>query len=125
MEDINIGEKLVCEEKHPHEYKINDTLKKLPEQETVDSLAETFKVFSDPSRVKILCALSINELCVCDICDITGMSQSAASHQLRLLRAARLVKTRRDGKSIFYSLDDEHVTNIMYAGLMHVNETDE
>ncbi len=123
MTDIN--DKLVCEEKHPHKAKINDTLKKLPGDGTVEALAEAFKVFSDPSRVKILCALSINELCVCDICDITGMSQSAASHQLRLLRAARLVKTRRDGKSIFYSLDDEHVTTIIYAGLTHVNETDE
>ncbi len=118
-------ERLVCDEVQPHNGKIADTRRKLPEQDVVDALAETFKVFSDPGRVKMLIALSINELCVCDICEITGMSQSAASHQLRLLRAARLVRTRRDGKSIFYSLDDEHVNTIIYAGLMHVNETDE
>ncbi|MBQ3048782.1 MAG: helix-turn-helix transcriptional regulator [Oscillospiraceae bacterium] len=117
-----MSEKLVCENIHHHDDSVKDTLQKLPEQQTVEALANTFKVFSDPGRVKILCALSIHEMCVQGLCDIVGMSQSAASHQLRLLRTARLVKTRREGKSIFYSLDDEHITSILYAGLTHVNE---
>lgn len=83
-------------------------------------MSEIFKVFGDPTRLKILYALLIKELCVCDIAEVLGMSQSSISHQLRVLKGARLVKYRKDGKSVYYSLDDEHVKEIFNAGLGHV-----
>lgn len=83
---------------------------------------QTFKNFSDSTRVKILFALVIKELCVQDIADLFSMSQSAISHQLRVLRASRLVKARREGKNIFYSLDDDHIRDILSIGLEHVKE---
>ncbi|MDR0876043.1 MAG: metalloregulator ArsR/SmtB family transcription factor [Clostridiales Family XIII bacterium] len=83
--------------------------------------AELFKVFGDPTRLKIVNALLLGELCVCDVAAVLGMSQPAVSHHLKVLKAARLVKYRREGKQIFYSLDDEHVTNIFYQGLLHTS----
>ena len=83
-------------------------------------MSEIFKVFGDPTRIKILYALLIKELCVCDIAEVLGMSQSSISHQLRVLKGARLVKYRKDGKSVYYSLDDEHVKEIFNEGLKHV-----
>ena len=88
----------------------------------VDALAETFKVLGDPTRARILLALSVRELCVCDLADLLGVSQSAVSHQLRLLRAHRLVRFRRDGKLVYYSLDDDHVRTLFAEGLRHVKE---
>ncbi len=90
--------------------------------DTVLQLAETFKVLSDPTRLKILFALSKAELCVCDISCLLGASESAVSHQLRILRAQRLVKYRREGKMAFYSLDDSHIESLFKAGLDHVEE---
>jgi ArsR family transcriptional regulator len=78
-------------------------------------------VFGDPTRLKIVNALLLEEICVCDVAAVLGMSQPAVSHHLKVLKAARLVKYRRDGKQIYYSLDDEHVANIFYQGLMHVS----
>ena len=94
----------------------------MPAQETLYDLAELFKMFGDSTRIGIICALSQNELCVCDIARLLGMAQSAISHQLRLLRTAGLVRARRAGKSIFYSLDDDHVHSIFRCGLDHVTE---
>ncbi len=91
-----------------------------PEQ--VDKLAELFKVLSDPTRVRILQALHCQRLCVCDIAETLGMTQSAISHQLRILRQARLVRARREGRSIFYTLDDDHVSQVFEQGLEHVME---
>ncbi|MDO5444399.1 MAG: metalloregulator ArsR/SmtB family transcription factor [Eubacteriales bacterium] len=85
-------------------------------------LAEFFKYFSDPTRVRILSILCSGERCVCDIAGELGMNQSAISHQLNLLRKSRLVRTRRDGKSVYYSLDDDHVKDILSCGISHLTE---
>lgn len=95
---------------------------KQPEDEYLYELADLFKVFGDTTRIKILYALFESELCVGDIAQVLGLSQSAVSHQLRILKDSKLVKFRRDGKSIFYSLDDEHVRNIISMGMEHVEE---
>lgn len=92
------------------------------DDETLYKLAELFKVFGDPTRIRILYALSDRELCVQDIADTLAMTQSAISHQLRILKQISLVKFRRDGKTIYYSLADAHVATIMAQGLEHVCE---
>lgn len=96
--------------------------RQLPDDETVFALAELFKVLGDPTRAKILGCLQIRDLCVGEIADILGMSDSAVSHQLRVLRGIKLVKGTKEGKEVKYSLDDDHVTKIMECGLTHVNE---
>ncbi len=88
----------------------------------VYDLAELFKIFGDSTRLRILSALLNHELCVCDICEVLEMNQSAISHQLRVLRTAGLIKVRRSGKSAFYSLDDDHVKKIIEMGFEHINE---
>lgn len=88
----------------------------------VEALAEIFKALGDPTRVRILDALSHGELCVCDLAQLVGMSQSATSHQLRLLRALRLVRSRRAGRMVFYALDDRHIVSLVKQGLRHVEE---
>jgi len=90
--------------------------------EAVQGLAETFSALGDPTRVRILDALSHGELCVCDLAAVLGVSQSAVSHQLRLLRSIRLVRPRRDGRIVFYSLDDQHIMAIFKQTLQHVEE---
>ena len=103
-----------------------DTVKKvmseMPEEEKLYDLAELFKVFGDSTRVKILYALLEAELCVCDIAQLLDMNQSAISHQLRVLKQAKLIKSRREGKSVFYSLDDSHVRMILSMGMEHAKE---
>ena len=94
----------------------------MPAEESLYDLAELFKVFGDTTRVKILCALDAAELCVCDIAALLNMTQSAISHQLRVLKQARLVKYRREGKVVYYSLDDDHVGIMFRQGLAHVGE---
>ena len=94
----------------------------LPDEETTERLSEVFKVFGDNTRIRILWALFDTELCVYDISDKVGMSQSAVSHQLRILKNAKLVKSRRDGKQTFYSLDDDHVKTIIEQVLIHAEE---
>jgi ArsR family transcriptional regulator len=89
---------------------------------SVASLAETFRALGDTTRVRILDALSRAELCVQDLADLLGLTQSAVSHQLRLLRAMRLVRTRRDGRLVFYALDDDHIVKLFEQGLEHVEE---
>jgi ArsR family transcriptional regulator len=93
----------------------------LPGQ-AVSALAETFKLLGDPTRVRILDILSKTELCVCDIATMLGSSESAVSHQLRLLRNMRLVRARREGRLIYYALDDQHIVNLFEEGLRHVQE---
>ena len=90
--------------------------------EAVGALAETFRVLGDPTRVRILDALSGGELCVCDIASLAGISESAVSHQLRLLRGMRLVRYRRSGRLVFYALDDHHIIELLRQGLTHVQE---
>ena len=92
------------------------------ENEAVYELAELFKIFGDPTRIRILYAMLDTERCVNDIAGLLQMSQSSVSHQLRILKSSKLVKSRREGKSIFYSLDDEHVRSILSMGMEHVTE---
>ena len=94
----------------------------LPDEELLYDLADLFKVFSDTTRIKILYALMGRELCVADIAEATETSQSAVSHQLRILMGNKVVKSRREGKNIFYSLADSHVTSMLDQGMEHVNE---
>ena len=105
-----------------HEDVVKRVLETQPEDEYLYDLAELFKVFGDTTRIKILYALLESELCVGDIAQILGLSQSAVSHQLRILKDSKLVKFRRNGKIIFYSLDDEHVRNMISMGMEHVEE---
>jgi ArsR family transcriptional regulator len=113
-------------EKNPctvlHQDEVDRIRKKLPEEENLFDLADLFKVFGDSTRIRILAALLHGELCVCDIAVLLGMTKSAISHQLHTLRQAKLVKYRRDGKVIFYSLDDSHVGAMFNQGLEHVRE---
>jgi DNA-binding transcriptional ArsR family regulator len=88
----------------------------------VGALAEMFRVLGDPTRVRMLDALAAAELCVCDLATLLGVSESAVSHQLRLLRTMRIVRSRREGRMVFYALDDQHVTALFHQGLRHVEE---
>jgi ArsR family transcriptional regulator len=105
-----------------HEDIVNKARDLMPEEETLYDLAELFKVFGDTTRIKIICALFESEMCVCDIAALLCMNQSAISHQLRVLKQARLVKFRKDGKVVYYSLDDEHIKLIFDLGLIHIKE---
>ena len=97
---------------------------KLPDDRTINDLAEVFKVFGDPTRTKILSSLSISKMKVGDLADTLGMSISAVSHQLRILRNAKLVRGEKDGKEVIYSLDDDHVDAIINCGLSHLTENE-
>ena len=118
---INMERIAVCEEKHHHD--IVETVKdKLPSEEVLYDLADLFKVFGDFTRIKILCALFEHEMCVCDIAEALKMNQSAVSHQLKILKNAKLIKNRKEGKQVFYSLADDHVRTILAMGLEHIEE---
>lgn len=103
-----------------HEDAVNRGKIGLIEDRSAEHVAMLFKVFGDPTRIKILHLLSLDEMCVCDISTVLGMSQSAISHQLSSLRQAGLVKNRKDGKVVYYTLDDEHVLIILNQGLNHI-----
>ncbi|WP_418845280.1 ArsR/SmtB family transcription factor [Pyramidobacter piscolens] len=103
-----------------HERAVKAARRALPDEEKLRRLAEFFKIFGDPTRMRILCALKASELCVCDLTGLTGVSQPAVSHQLGLLRAAHAVRARREGKTVYYSLDDEHVGVLLRVGLEHI-----
>ena len=113
----------VCEISCIHTDNVDTVREKMPEDEVLYELADLFKVFSDSTRIKILWALSVSELCVCDIAHLLDMTQSAISHQLRTLKLSRLVKSRKSGKIVYYSLDDSHVYDIFAQGLAHVGHT--
>lgn len=112
----------VCKCTILHQEVIDGVRKDMPPEAHLYDLAELFKVFGDSTRIRILYALTAAEMCVCDIAALLGMTQSAISHQLRILKAARLVKHRKEGKVVFYSLDDSHVSEIFAQGLAHVKE---
>lgn len=112
----------VCDCNVIHQNVVNDVLKKIPDEETIIDLAEFFKVFGDSTRMKILCALMEQKMCVCDIANVIHASCSATSHQLRILKQAHLVKYQKIGKVVYYSLDDEHIKEIYQKGLEHVEE---
>jgi len=107
-----------------HEDIVNSVRDSMPADEKLYDLAELFKVFGDTTRIKILYALFSSEMCVCDIASLLNMTQSAISHQLRVLKQTRLVKFRREGRVVYYSLDDEHIKQIFDQGLAHINEKD-
>lgn len=120
MDEQNTIER--CDYIHAHEdiiAKVNETM---PDEEILYDLAELFKLFGDSTRIKILYVLFASEMCVCDIAQLLGMSQSAISHQLRALKQAKLVRYRREGKQVFYSLADGHVRTILGQGMEHVGE---
>lgn len=105
-----------------HAELVEQVKKYMPEEEKLYDLADFFKMFSDSTRIKILWALDREEMCVCDLAVLLNMTKSAISHQLKTLRQEKLVKYRRDGKNVFYSLEDEHVKNLLEIGLEHIEE---
>lgn len=111
-----------CESVHVHDCVIEQVKKELPRQEDLKELADFFKVFGDGTRIRILYALLSSEMCVCDLAELLEMSQSAISHQLRMLKQMKLVKNRRDGKTVYYSLADGHIQMIMNQGMEHIRE---
>lgn len=94
----------------------------MPEENLLRELADFYKVFGDTTRIRILCVLLESEMCVCDLAEVTGASQSAISHQLRVLKQMKLVKNRREGKTVFYSLADGHIQSIISQGMEHITE---
>lgn len=113
---------VTCDCEVIHQEAVNHVKKELQSEDTLLNLANFYKIFSDSTRLKILCALDKHELCVCDLSTLLNMTISAVSHQLKVLRESNLVKTKRDGKVIFYSLADEHVQKIIECGFEHISE---
>ncbi len=111
-----------CVEDIIHEDVIEKVKSNMPDEETLYNIAELFKVFGDSTRINIISALFNGELCVCDIAKILNMTKSAISHQLRILRQSKLVKGRKQGKEVYYSLDDEHVEQIFNMATKHIEE---
>lgn len=111
-----------CEITEVHEELIKIVEETMPEETKLYDLAELFKVFGDSTRIRILFVLFEAEVCVCDLAQTLNMTQSAISHQLKILKQSKLVKSRREGKSIFYSLSDDHVRGIINMGMEHVEE---
>lgn len=112
----------LCDTVETHENLLGIARKVMPEENLLYDLADLFKLFGDSTRIKILYALYSSEMCVCDLADLLGMNQSAVSHQLKTLKQAKLVKFRREGKSVFYSLDDDHIVKIINQGMAHIME---
>ena len=112
----------ICTVKCINEEKVKETALMMPDPDKIAKIANIYKAMSDPSRLKVLLVLLSQEHCVCDIAVLCGQSDSAISHQLRLLRTMNIVKTRRDGKIIYYSLSDDHVDTLLNMSLAHVNE---
>ncbi|MDD6570976.1 MAG: metalloregulator ArsR/SmtB family transcription factor [Thermoflexaceae bacterium] len=111
-----------CEFISVHEDIVKKVTEHLPDEELLYNLADFFKVFADSTRIKILYVLSQSEMCVCDIAQLLNATQSAVSHQLRTLKQMQLVKARRDGKTVFYSLADDHIQTILKQGMEHILE---
>ena len=112
----------ICDCNVIHQETVNEVRKNMLDDDHLFDLAELFKIFGDSTRINILNALTISEMCVCDIAAALNMKHSAISHQLRVLKQSKLVKYRKDGKVVYYSLDDEHVNGILDQGLIHLNE---
>ncbi|GBD86849.1 hypothetical protein BMS3Abin03_00773 [bacterium BMS3Abin03] len=112
----------VCDVVAINEEKVIAVIKALPNDTEIDDLANIFKILSDQTRLKLVLALAKEELCVCDLSALIGVSVSAISHQLRLLRGMRIVKNRKEGKMVYYSLNDSHIENIISETLVHINE---
>ena len=122
MTNINGDSIERCDTHAPHSDVVQKVSRELPEDEILYDLAELYKIFGDSTRIKILYALFESEMCVCDIASLLNMTQSAISHQLRLLKQSKLVKYRREGKTVYYTLADDHVYTIINQGMEHVAE---
>ena len=112
----------LCSFLHVHEDLVEKVMASLPPEDTLNRLADFFKVFADPTRIRILSVLLCSETCVCDIAQLLGMTQPAISHQLRMLKQMDLVRARREGKTVFYSLADGHIASILSQGREHILE---
>lgn len=110
----------ICDCNMIHNETVKETLSKMPEEDTFNKIAEFFKILGDTTRTKILFALDLNEMCVCDIANVLGMSKSSISHQLGTLRRMNIVKCRKVGKEVFYTLDDEHIKQVFEVALEHI-----
>jgi len=117
-----IADMPTCDYLHAHDELIARVTENMPDEMMLYDLAELFKVFGDSTRIKILYVLFESEMCVCDIAQLLGISQSAVSHHLRVLKQSKLVKFRKDGKTVIYSLTDDHVRTIIDQGMEHVCE---
>ena len=111
-----------CSFLHVHEDRVAEVQALLPGGDTLTRLADLFKVFGDGTRIRILYALYEQEICVCDLAQLLGMTQSAVSHQLRVLKTARLIRSRREGKTVFYALADDHVSTLLRQATEHIHE---
>jgi ArsR family transcriptional regulator, lead/cadmium/zinc/bismuth-responsive transcriptional repressor len=118
----DVCQKDICLTDEVHVGAVEAVRQQMPDQESLLGLAEVFKVLGDHTRVRILLALAVRELCVCDLAMLLDMSSSAISHQLRVLRGGKVVRYRREGKNVFYSLDDQHIHTLLRDGLEHVRE---
>ncbi len=114
---------LICDCELVHSEAVDKVLSAMSTGENYTNLSKFFKIFADETRIKIIAALDISELCVCDICNVLGMTKSAVSHQLATLREMEIVKYRKEGRSIYYSLNDEHVTQVFEMGMAHIAHT--
>lgn len=112
----------VCEVNVIHEDVLCRVREKMPDEEPIYDVSELFKVFGDSTRARIICALNIEEMCVCDLSALLNMTQSAISHQLRLLKVSRIVKSRKQGRVVYYSLDDAHIGQIFAMAFDHIME---
>lgn len=119
---MNTEKEEMCADHGSHGEIVRAVTEKLPDEEILYDVAELFKVFGDSTRVRIICALFESEMCVCGIAEVLGMTQSAISHQLRVLKQARLVKYRREGKTVYYSLADSHIKTIFNQAFEHIME---
>ena len=111
-----------CDVTCVHNQIIEAVKEKMPAEELLNELADFYKVFGDATRIKILCVLLRSEMCVCDLAEMLGMTQAAISHRLRVLKQMKLVKNRREGKTVYYSLADGHIQNIISQGMEHIME---
>ena len=114
------SEELVCDCNVIHQDVVENTIKQMADEDMLNKLAEFFKILGDTTRTKILYALDKNEMCVCDIANVLNMSKSSISHQLGTLRRSGIVKCRKVGKEVFYTLDDEHVKEVFEVGMEHI-----
>ena len=117
-----VNEVETCEAFEPHTELVKNLKEKMPDADELDDLAELFKVFGDSTRIKILFALFEDDICVCDLAETLNMTQSAISHQLKILKQSKLVKSRREGRQVFYYLADDHVRTIIDQGKNHIEE---
>ena len=120
--EVAVSDVECCDFYQVHDDVVKAVKEKMPDEDELYDLAEIFKVFGDSTRIKILYVLFEQEMCVCDIAQLLNMTQSAISHQLKILEQSRLVKNRREGKAVFYSLADGHVRSIINQGLEHIEE---